>query len=75
MQTFRLTADAKDDLVETRRYTLNKWGMPQTQAYLTELRSAFHVLGQSPHRPYQSGCCARRVEFPECQPRHLLPDL
>ncbi|TDR73624.1 type II toxin-antitoxin system RelE/ParE family toxin [Paludibacterium purpuratum] len=48
MSTFRLTADAKNDLVEIRRYTLHQWGALQASTYLAELRSTFHLLAESP---------------------------
>ena len=55
MPDYRLTPDARSDLIEIRRYTLKQWGRSQSQKYLSELRQIIRLLAETPtigkHRP------------------------
>ncbi|NRB42865.1 MAG: type II toxin-antitoxin system RelE/ParE family toxin [Pseudomonadales bacterium] len=46
--TFRLTEDAKTDLISIRRFTLKQWGAQQSLKYLTELRQTILLIASSP---------------------------
>lgn len=48
MSDYRLTPEARTDLIESRRYTLEKWGAAQSQKYLSELGTTLHVLAGTP---------------------------
>ena len=48
MNQFRLTVDAQSDLIEIRRYTLEKWGSEQSQKYLAELLKTVSILSENP---------------------------
>ncbi len=48
MSDYRLTPEARTDLIEIRRYTLEKWGTAQSQKYLSELRKTLRVLAGTP---------------------------
>ncbi|MBT5466722.1 MAG: type II toxin-antitoxin system RelE/ParE family toxin [Candidatus Marinimicrobia bacterium] len=45
---FRLTPDAQSDLIEIRRFTVQQWGLVQSQKYLSELRKTISLLAESP---------------------------
>ena len=45
---FRLTPDARDDLIEIRRYTLEQWGADQSRKYLSDLRQTIQLLTKTP---------------------------
>lgn len=47
--SFRLTADAKSDLIEIRRYTVHKWGLTQCNEYLSGLQKTIRLLAESPY--------------------------
>ncbi len=46
---YRLTPDARTDLVKIRRYTLSKWGELQSHKYLAQLRQVLNLLSESPN--------------------------
>lgn len=46
--SFRLTTDAQSDLLDIRRFTLNRWGDAQSKSYLTDLRNTVKILAESP---------------------------
>ena len=48
MPNFRLTPDAKSDLIEIRRFTIKQWGAAQSQKYLSELRQTIRLLAETP---------------------------
>jgi len=48
MTVFRLTQDAKTDLIEIRRYTLKHRGKEQSKKYLAELRQTLQLISESP---------------------------
>jgi len=48
MPTFRLTTEAKSDLIGIRRYTLERWGGDQSNKYLADLRSTLKLLAENP---------------------------
>ncbi len=48
MFNYRLTPDAKSDLIEIRRFTREKWGSTQSQKYLSGLRQAISLLAELP---------------------------
>ena len=45
---FRLTPDARSDLIQIRRYTLAQWGSEQSKKYLSELRQIINLLSETP---------------------------
>lgn len=45
---FRLSADARRDLVEIYRYTRDQFGHAQAEAYTADLWSAFRLIGDQP---------------------------
>ncbi len=49
MQNFRITSNAKNDLIEIRRYTLQQWGLAQSQKYISGLRNTMQRLAESPN--------------------------
>jgi toxin ParE1/3/4 len=49
MPSFRLSNKAVQDLHEIGRYTPNKWGVSQRNAYLKELDNCFSRLSENPH--------------------------
>jgi len=55
---YSLTSDAKADLFEIRRFTLQEWGVSQTEKYFSELRKTLRLLvefsAQGRHRPEAS---------------------
>ncbi|MFT4926908.1 MAG: toxin ParE1/3/4 [Phenylobacterium sp.] len=48
MAGFRLTPEAKQDVIGIRRYTRTKWGEQQSKKYMSELRHIFQLLGETP---------------------------
>jgi len=48
MPAYRLTPDAQADLIEIRRHTTERWGMAQSQKYLSELRQTIRLLCETP---------------------------
>lgn len=48
MPNFRLTPDAKADLIEIRRYTLEQWSADQSRKYLSDLRQTIRLLTETP---------------------------
>jgi len=48
MPIFRLTPDAKFDLIEIRRFTTKQWGHEQSLKYLLDLRQTFRLLAETP---------------------------
>ena len=45
MPTYRLSKDAKQDLKEVTRYTLNKWGEDALKKYIGGLTKTFEAIG------------------------------
>ncbi|WP_071842694.1 type II toxin-antitoxin system RelE/ParE family toxin [Cedecea neteri] len=45
---YRLTEEARRDIVEIRDYTVANWGIPQSKSYLLGLRQLFSRLAESP---------------------------
>jgi len=45
---FRLTPDARSDLIQIRRYTLAQWGSEQSKKYLSELRQVIDLVSETP---------------------------
>ena len=48
MANYRLTPDAKSDLIDIRRYTVEQWGKAQSKKYLSELRQTIRLLAETP---------------------------
>ena len=48
MAGFRLTPEAKADVVGIRRYTRSKWGIVQSKKYMSEHRLTFQLLSGTP---------------------------
>ena len=48
MTHYRLTPDAKSDLIAIRRYTPEQWGKAQSQKYLSELKQTIRLLSKTP---------------------------
>ena len=48
MSNYRLTPDAQSDLIDIRRFTLDRWGEAQSKKYLFELRQTLHLLAETP---------------------------
>jgi len=45
---YRLTNEAKSDLINIRQYTVKQWGIQQSKKYLTELQQTIELLSSSP---------------------------
>ncbi|HDL7653946.1 TPA: type II toxin-antitoxin system RelE/ParE family toxin [Yersinia enterocolitica] len=45
---YRLTPEARTDLIEIRRYTVKQWGIAQSQKYISELRRTVELLAITP---------------------------
>ena len=45
---FRLTPDARTDLIKIRRFTLGQWGEAQSRDYLSKLRLTMGLLSEHP---------------------------
>lgn len=48
MPAYRLTPDARMDLIDIRRFTLVRWGAEQSRKYLDELRRTMRLLSGAP---------------------------
>ena len=48
MPTYRLTPDARTDLINIRRFTLANWGADQSRKYLDKLRQTMQLLSATP---------------------------
>lgn len=48
MPGYRLTPDAKSDLIAIRRYTLQHWGTDQSKKYLSQLRKTIKLVSETP---------------------------
>jgi len=48
MPSYRLTPDARSDLIGIRQFTLEQWGVAQSNKYLSELRSTLHLIAENP---------------------------
>lgn len=48
MAHYRLTPDAKSDLIEIRRFTIKQWDVAQSRKYLSELRQTIRLLAETP---------------------------
>ena len=49
MPSYRLSPEAKKDLLAIRAYTQNKWGNQQARKYIDALEKKCAELAQSPH--------------------------
>lgn len=49
MAKYRLTNDAKQDLINIRYYTVAQWGDEQSKKYLLELQQTILLLTESPN--------------------------
>ncbi len=49
MPSYRLSPEAKKDLLNIRAYTRKRWGRQQTQKYIDALEKRCNELAQSPH--------------------------
>ena len=45
---YRLTSEAKNDLIEIRRHSLNQWGSAQSNEDISELRRTLTSLSAMP---------------------------
>jgi len=62
---YRLTPDARSDLIQIRRYTLAQWGSEQSKKYLSELRQVINLLSETPKMGTQrSELSAEVFSFP-----------
>ncbi|PCK05163.1 MAG: plasmid stabilization protein [Alteromonadaceae bacterium] len=48
MPRIKLTADAKADLINIRRYGTQRWGSKQSQKYIKSLRKTIDLLAKTP---------------------------
>ncbi len=48
MANYRLTSDAREDLINIRHYTLTQWGSHQSEKYLSELQHTIQLLSEAP---------------------------
>lgn len=48
MTNFRLTLDAKSDLIKIRHFTIKQWGSTQSKKYLSALRKTIRLLANTP---------------------------
>ena len=48
MTNFRLTPDAKSDLIKIRHFTIKQWGNTQSKKYLSALRQTIRLLADTP---------------------------
>lgn len=48
MPGFYLTPDAQSDLIGIRRFTLQEWGIGQSQEYLSGIQQTLHLLSETP---------------------------
>lgn len=48
MTAFRITEDAKEDLLGIRQYTLENWGTDQSRKYLENISQKLLVLSKNP---------------------------
>ncbi|CDL85198.1 type II toxin-antitoxin system RelE/ParE family toxin [Xenorhabdus szentirmaii] len=48
MKNYRLTPDARADLIEIRRFTVKQWGQAQSEKYLSGLQQTLCLLAITP---------------------------
>jgi len=48
LPAYRITADAKSDLVDIRRFTLQQWGLEKSRQYLSGIRTTLQLLAETP---------------------------
>lgn len=48
MRGYHLTPDAQRDILEIRRYTIEHWGKPQAEKYLSAMRQTIGLLAENP---------------------------
>ena len=48
MPAYRLTPDARSDLIKIRQFTIEQWGGAQSRKYLAELRVTTQLLAETP---------------------------
>jgi len=48
MLAYQLTQGAQSDILKIRRHTIEQWGKPQSQKYLSELRQTIRLLAENP---------------------------
>ncbi|WP_409524317.1 type II toxin-antitoxin system RelE/ParE family toxin [Nitrincola sp. MINF-07-Sa-05] len=46
--TYRITADAKSDLIDIRRFTVQQWGLEKSRQYLSGVRTTLQLLAETP---------------------------
>jgi toxin ParE1/3/4 len=61
MALYKLTSEAKTDLINIRRYTLNTWGSAQWGLYSLQLKSSMKLLASNPS--IGTVCDDIRVDF------------
>ncbi|MCX2760532.1 type II toxin-antitoxin system RelE/ParE family toxin [Vibrio sp. Sgm 22] len=47
MTHYKLSSAAQSDLIEIRRYTLERWGQTQWTAYFSELKQSMELLASN----------------------------
>jgi len=45
---YRLTPDARSDLIEIRKYTLTQWGKEPSGKYVSGIRQTIKILSETP---------------------------
>lgn len=48
MIRYRLTSAAQQDLMNIRRFTMEKWGAEQSKTYIHELKNTMELLAEMP---------------------------
>ena len=48
MPAYRLTPDARSDLIKIQQFTIEQWGVAQSREYLAELRVTTQLLAETP---------------------------
>jgi len=45
---YRLSPDARSDLIEIRKYTLTQWSKEQSEKYVSGIRQTIKILSETP---------------------------
>lgn len=64
---FRLTPDAKDDVLGIRQHTVKQWGVEQSNKYLQKLQETIHLLTESPDIGVRRADIGELVQSFPCQ--------
>lgn len=48
MNRYQLTSEAKQDLIQIRRFTVKQWGSMQSRIYLEELKKIMELISEMP---------------------------